>query len=1605
MRRSWSLCLYLLTLLLFGCSQEPGESPEAGQSSRPGGPFKVLDIGTRDYDNRLAVSVLFSRAVDGQQALESVLQLSALDSPTPDGAWVLDDAGTGAFFTNVAPNTRYRITVRSELSALDGQQLGLTQTKEVQTRNLIDAVTFDFRGSIMPASGPLGLPVVTTNVPEVQVNFHRIKPQHIPEFVRMARHNRYYRYQVQTIARMGELVYTGRFDLDARPNARLRRLLPLDNIAVLQQPGLYVAVMERPGIYAYERSVTYFAVSDLAMHARLYPDRTDVWVSGLADGKARGQVAVQALDTQGAVLEETQTGMDGSATLGDLTNGAVLLAQSEASYCLVELRDPALDLSSFELGERPQRPMELFFYGPRDLYRPGETLVLSALLRDGDGELTTDATLQATLLRPDGVALRTFSWASHLPGYYERRLPIPSGAPTGRWTLRVGAPFSAPVDYPFWVEEFLPERMRLDLNAMKKPVEPSETISVQVQGEYLYGAPAAGNRASALIDVQRLREPVEALPGFQFGNVDDDRLAQQFEVPDVALDEGGNGRFIVESLWEETQSPLEIQTAVTLYESGGRPVTRTVDSHIWPKGPQLGVRPSFGSAGPPADSVVEFSIVKANSQGERFAGSVTAKLIREDRQYYWEFTDSEGWHYEFSEAQYPVGELPVALSTSDFGSVQFPVEWGFYRLEVRDDDGRLASVRFHAGRNWYANWRQAQDPNQPARPDEIQIALDKPAYRGGDTARIHVKPPAAGPTLVLVESDQPLWQEQLHISEAGTTLALEVDPAWSGHQIYVSAVTIADTPDSATPRRSFGLRHLPLDREDRRLDLTLKAPAKIDPLTPLVVELEVDAAAALSGTVLATVAAVDAGVLSLTDFATPDPHRAFFGQRRYQPEIRDMYGELIDTSGRNPGSLRFGGDAAGPKGGKPPPADRDIVALFSGPVEVGPDGQASVTLPIPDFNGELRLMGAVFSDRQFGSADSTVTVAAPLIAEFAGPRFLALGDEAQLAIDVTNLTEDAQSLQATLAADGAIAAQTRSQTFSLASGQREKLQFTIRASQPWGKGKVTITLSNGSSLMVERTWKVGTRPAYPAQRRVSREVLAPGTTLTIPADWSHGLVQTTARAGLSVSPSPDLNIRSYAAALTQYPYGCLEQTTSKGFAIALATPDNQNRLGLNLAGSNRRTQLIQMTLDRLVELQRHNGAFSMWDRASAESPWLTSYAVSLLVELQDQGFALPSGMLEKAMKRLEQYLGGRGPIQDRYSARPAHYRLAVQSQAALLLAQQRRVRLDQLRTLYDTQARDARSSMPLIQLGLALLQSGDSQRGNEALDRALALTPSREYLGDYGSHVRDLAATIELLLRFDERRDDALALIFPLREALQRRRWLSTQEQTALVAAGLRLNTAQQIRWNGTLSAAGRQTTLSPNGPWNASFDASAADLPIQLVSQHSDPLFVTREVTGYPAAAPTPSNDGMTLERRYYNLKGQPLEIQSVRSGEIVLVHLIVASNERTPDALVVDMLPAGFELEIQSLAHTLQLERFSLDGRPATELMRETAIKHQEYRDDRYIAAIELMRGRPAHLVYLARAVTPGRYRLPPTYAEDMYAPDKRAVGHTLDWIRVDP
>ncbi len=59
------------------------------------------------------------------------------------------------------------------------------------------------------------------------------------------------------------------------------------------------------------------------------------------------------------------------------------------------------------------------------------------------------------------------------------------------------------------------------------------------------------------------------------------------------------------------------------------------------------------------------------------------------------------------------------------------------------------------------------------------------------------------------------------------------------------------------------------------------------------------------------VAAVDVGILNLTNYKPPAPDDYYLGQRRLTAEVRDLYGQLIDGMQGARGQIRSGGDAGG----------------------------------------------------------------------------------------------------------------------------------------------------------------------------------------------------------------------------------------------------------------------------------------------------------------------------------------------------------------------------------------------------------------------------------------------------------------------------------------------------------------------------------------------------------------------------------------------------------------------------------------------------------------------------------------------------------------------
>ena len=1371
--------------------------------------------------------------------------------------------------------------------------------------------------------------------------------------------------------------------------------------------------MNQAGHYNYSNAATLFTLSDIGVSAHRYHNQLDVFTQSLENGASQEGIDVTLLNEKGQTLAQATTDAQGHVKLETDKEAALLLARKDGQTTLLDLKLPALDLAEFDIAGAPGYSKQFFMFGPRDLYRPGETVILNGLLRDSDGKTLPDQPIKLEVIKPDGQVLRTVV-SQPENGLYRLSWPLDSSAPTGMWHIRANTGDNHARMWDFHVEDFMPERMALNLTASKMPIAPTDDVKFSVVGYYLYGAPANGNALQGQLFLRPQREAVPALPGFQFGNIAEENLSRSLDEVQLTLDENGRGEVVTNSQWQEAHSPLQVILQASLLESGGRPVTRRVEQSVWPADILPGIRPQFAAKSVydyrtdttvnqpivDEDSNAAFDVVYADAQGSKKAVSgLQVRLIRERRDYYWNWSEGEGWQSQFDQKDLVEGEQTLDLKADETGKVSFPVEWGAYRLEVKAPNDTVSSVRFWAGYSWQDN----SDGSGAVRPDRVTLKLDKPNYRPGDTMKLHIAAPTAGKGYAMVESSEgPLWWQEIDVPADGLDLSIPVDKTWNRHDLYLSALVIrpGDKSRSATPKRAVGLLHLPLGDENRRLDLTLDNPAKMRPNQPLTVKVKASVKnGAVPKQVNVLVSAVDSGVLNITDYTTPDPWQAFFGQKRYGADIYDIYGLVIEGQGRL-AALRFGGDGDELKrGGKPPVNHINIVAQQALPVILNDQGEGTVTLPIGDFNGELRVMAQAWTADDFGSSESKVIVAAPVIAELNMPRFLAGGDSSRLTLDVINLTDRPQTLNIKLTASGLLELIGQAPApVNLAPGVRTTLFIPVRALEGFGDGDIQAVISGlvlpGETLPAQhKQWKIGVRPAFPAQTINNGVALQPGETWQIPGEELINFSPVTMQGQLLFSGKPPLNLARYIRELKAYPYGCLEQTASGLFPSLYTNAAQLKALGIAGDSDEKRRAAVEIGISRLLQMQRDNGGFALWDKNGPEEYWLSAYVMDFLVRANEQGYSVPAEVINRGNERLLRYLQDPGMMSIRYTDDTPASKFAVQAYAALVLARQQKAPLGALREIWERRAQAA-SGLPLLQLGIALKNMGDANRSEQALTLALN-TPRRDaqqWMADYGSQLRDNALMLALLEENKLKPDVQNTLLNTLSEQAFGQRWLSTQENNALFLAA---RTLQDLP--GTWQA---QTSLSEQplaGEKSKTHNLDADQLStLTVTNTGSLPLWLRLDVSGYPQTSPLPASNVLSIERQVLGTDGQSKSLSTLRSGELVLVWLTVKANQNVPDALVVDLLPAGLELENQNLANgSASLQDSASEVQNLLNQMQQADIQHVEFRDDRFVAAVAVNEGQPVTLVYLARAVTPGTYQVPVPQVESMYVPQWRATG----------
>ncbi|MCK5667199.1 MAG: hypothetical protein KAI17_27120, partial [Thiotrichaceae bacterium] len=479
---------------------------------------------------------------------------------------------------------------------------------------------------------------------------------------------------------------------------------------------------------------------------------------------------------------------------------------------------------------------------------------------------------------------------------------------------------------------------------------------------------------------------------------------------------------------------------------------------------------------------------RLNKLGEAIKnGKVKIDLVRVERNYFWTYSTDKGWHYDRSTTEYNVKDLVRTFDEQPV-LVRLNVEWGEYRLELTDLESKGKTIyRFQAGERWYNAW---ENNDNSIRPDRISLALDKPSYKSGDSVKLKVAAPFAGNALITIESYKVLYQEQFEVSKGTSEITLTLPENLDRHDLYITAFLLPPSGEHAesVSKRSFGIIHLPLNRDDKKIDLAIEIPERWLPNQKVFVKIIAKDAAGnpVSGNARVTLSAVDSGALSVTGYKVNNPYSLFYGQRAYQGSITDVYDYVMTTVLGSKANILWGGDAELTRGGEKAKNEVQIVSLFSGLVKLK-DGVAEIPLQLPTFDGELTLTAIAFDQDQFGKAKETIKVASQVVLQVSMPKFLASSDMSEIALDITNITEASIKTELTLNTGGKLIEQNNKALLTLEPNKKQTLYFLLRATEDIGVGTIEAKLTIGKRIL-KREWVLAVRDTQAAEFHSQKEL-------------------------------------------------------------------------------------------------------------------------------------------------------------------------------------------------------------------------------------------------------------------------------------------------------------------------------------------------------------------------------------------------------------------------------------------------------------------------------------------------------------------------------------
>ena len=676
--------------------------------------FRLLDYSVDSDSASPRACFQFSEELAKRTDFSPFVALAGTDRPA------LSAEGSQLCVDGLKHGERYNINLRAGLPSTVKENLPKSAEFNIYVRDRKPFVRFTSRAYVLPRTGQRGIPVVSVNTPAVQVDVFRIGDRNlISTVVDSDFQKTLSRYQLTTLSdERGVKVWSGELATATTLNQDVTTAFPVDEAIGELQPGVYV-MTAAPKVPASEDdsslATQWFIVSDLGVSAYSGNDGIHVFVNSLASTEAVAKAEVRLIARNNEILSTRRSDDAGHVLFepglargeGGLSPALLTVSAEKADYAFLNLRGNAFDLTDRGVaGRAVPAGADAFVYAERGVYRSTETVYLTALLRDGQGNAVSGGPLTLVIERPDGVEFRRAVLTDQGAGGRSLAVPLNSAVPTGTWRVRAFTdPKGAAVgETTFMVEDYVPDRIEFDLSSRDKLIKAQAPVELKVDGHFLYGAPASGLQLEGDMLVAPAADR-PGFPGYQFGVADEQTSSNERSPIENLPETGANGAatFPV-SLDKQPSStrPQEAQIFIRMAEAGGRAVERKLVLPVAPAGAMIGVKPLFADKNVPEGDKANFDVVFVSPEGRTLARSgLRYELLKVESRYQW-YRQNSYWDYEPVKSTKRVADGDVGVSADKPARLSFSPQPGRYRLDVKsaDADGPLTSVQFDVG--WYS---------------------------------------------------------------------------------------------------------------------------------------------------------------------------------------------------------------------------------------------------------------------------------------------------------------------------------------------------------------------------------------------------------------------------------------------------------------------------------------------------------------------------------------------------------------------------------------------------------------------------------------------------------------------------------------------------------------------------------------------------------------------------------------------------------------------------------------------------------------------------------------------------------------------------------------